>query len=79
MSFLSRIEHMEAQVAFDQLRHQSVERAATGCHKLQNLFAFPFPFKSAFIASDCPLIRRMRDNNFFLSLIVCDISNLFKI
>src|ERR1700730_17054940 len=48
MSFLGRIEHMEAQVAFDQLRHQSVERAAAGCHKLQNLFAFPFPLKSAF-------------------------------
>ena len=61
MSFLIRVEHVEPQMSFDQLRHQPVERAAAGSDQLQYLLAFAFAFKSSFngfyLAPDAPNAR----------------------
>src|ERR1700724_1881435 len=45
---LSFDQNMKSQMAFDQLRHQSIKRTATGSDELQDVFAFAAPFKRAF-------------------------------
>ncbi len=45
---LARVKHREAQVAFDQLRHESVEGAATRSDPLQNPLAIAIALKGTF-------------------------------
>jgi len=46
---------MVLQVAFDQLCHQPVQRAATGGDELQDVFALAVSFKRSFDGLDLPL------------------------
>lgn len=39
---------MKSNMPLNQLRHQSVERAATRCDQLQNVFAIALAFKGSF-------------------------------
>src|ERR1700756_4756300 len=58
---LLRVQYVETQVAFNQLRHQPIESAAAGCNQLQNLLALTFTFKGTFdslhLALDAPDAR----------------------
>src|ERR1700756_720071 len=54
--FLRGVEHVIAQVAFDQLRHESIQCAATGSNELQDLFALVFfPSERSFNGFDLAL------------------------
>ena len=60
-SFVLRVEHMETQMALDQLCHQTVQGAAARSNQLQNLLAFALtlkgPFDSFHLAPDAPNAR----------------------